>query len=171
MEVEIRARIKGLDSLRNKLLSIGAKSVDKLSQEDHYYYPKDKEKSNFVLRVRSTDDEHQLVYKALTDIDGAWHEFSTGIDKPDQAIKLLLHAGFREIVFIKKKREKFKMDEFEINLDEFDEPRDFGNWIEAEVITDDSKQGKEKIKKLFNQLGIKDEEFVHKGYPRIILKI
>jgi len=171
MEVEIRARVKDLDSIRNKLLSIRAIPVVKLSQEDHYYYPKDKEKSGFVLRIRSTNDKHQLAYKALTDIDGVWHEFTTGIDKPDQAMKLLLHAGFREIVFIKKRREEFKMNEFEINLDEFDEPEGFGNWIEAEVITDDPKQGKNKIKELFNRLDIKDEKFIHKGYPEIILKI
>lgn len=171
MEVEIRARIKDLENIKEKLLSIGAKPVGKLSQEDHYYYPKDKAKSNFVIRVRSTNDKHQLVYKAFTGRDGVWHEFSTGIDKPDQAIKLLLYSGFREIVFIKKKREEFKMNEFEINLDQFSKPKGFGNWIEAEVITDEPKEGKEKIKKLFNQLGLKEKEFVHKGYPEIILKI
>jgi len=171
MEVEIRACVKDLDDIRSKLLSIGAKYIGKLSQEDHYYYPKNEEKSNFVLRVRSANDKHELAHKALTDKDGVWREFSTSIDKPDQTIKLLLHSGFKEIVLIKKKREKFKMNEFEINLDEFEEPKGFGNWIEAEIITDDPKQGKKKIKELFNQMGIKDEEFVHKGYPRIILNI
>jgi len=170
MEVEIRACIKNLDTLRNKLLSIGANPVVNLSQEDHYYYPKDKEKSGFILRVRSNNNKHSLTYKSLTGTDGVWNEFSTGIDKPDEAIKLLLNSGFKEILFIKKKREKFKMNEFEINLDDFNEPKGFGNWIEAEVITDNPKEGKEKITKLFNQLGIGEEEFVHKGYPEIILK-
>ena len=171
MEVEVKARITSIADFRDKLLKIGSIPINKLFQEDRYYYPKNKKKSNFVLRVRSTNDKHELVYKALTDKDGVWHEFSTGIDKPDQAIKLLLHADFREILFIKKKREKFKLKEFEINLDEFQEPKRFGNWIEAEVITDDPKSGKEKIKELFNRLGIKDKDFIHKGYPEIILKI
>jgi len=171
MEVEIKARIKDLDSFRNKLSSIGASIISEISQEDHYFYPKNKKKSNFVLRVRSTNDKHQLVYKAFTDRDGVWDELSTSIDKPNQAIKILLNSGFREIVFIKKKREEFKLNDLEINLDQFDEPKDFGDWIEAEVITDNPKEGKDKIKELFNQLGIKDKDFVHKGYPEIILKI
>jgi len=171
MEVEIKARVKSLDSLRNRLFSIGANPLDKILQEDHYYYPLNKKKSNFVLRVRSAGNKHELAYKALTDEDGVWREFSTGIDKPDHVMKLLIHSGFREILFIKKKREKFKLNEFEINLDEFDEPKGFGSWVEAEVITDNPQRGKEKIKELFNRLGIKEKEFVHKGYPEIILKI
>jgi predicted adenylyl cyclase CyaB len=169
MEVEVKAKLDNSDLILNKIKKLGSKLEYEAYQKDNYFKPASSKKK-FILRLRLKDDKCELTYKELTGIDGAWKEFSTKISDIEQTRKILLEAEFYEWMTLEKKRKCFKLNEMEINLDSFTQPKDFGTWIEAEVITDNAEEGKRKIKEFLESLGIPRDKFIDIGYPEIIDK-
>ncbi|NIO44509.1 MAG: CYTH domain-containing protein [Candidatus Aenigmarchaeota archaeon] len=168
MEVELRAKLEKIDVILNKIKKLNSKLKYEVQQKDIIFKPLNSKKP-FIFRIRSNDKkDHELTYKALTGIDGVWPEFKTKISDPEQTKKMLLEAEFYEWLVIEKIRKSFSLNEFEINVDTFIEPKDFGKWIEIEVITEDIENGKKKIRQLLDSLGIPSDDLVEKGYPRII---
>jgi len=168
MEVELRAKLDDIDIILNKIKKLNSKLKYEVQQKDIIFKPLNSKKK-FILRIRSEDEkDYRLTYKELTDTDGVWKEFETKINDPEQMRKILLEAKFYEWLIIEKIRKSFSLNEFEINVDTFLEPKDFGEWIEVEIITDDIENGRKKIREFFETLGIPNDGLVEKGYPRII---
>ncbi|NIM47044.1 MAG: class IV adenylate cyclase [Candidatus Aenigmarchaeota archaeon] len=168
MEVELRAKLDDINIVLNKIKKLNSKFKYEVQQKDVIFKPLNSKKK-FILRIRSEDKkDHKLTYKELTDTDGVWKEFETKISDPEQTRKILLESKFYEWLIIEKIRKCFTLNDFEINVDTFIQPKDFGNWIEVEVITDHIENGRKKIRKFFESLGIYSNSLVEKGYPRII---
>jgi adenylate cyclase class 2 len=166
MEVELRAKINDIGITLNKVKELSKFKVE-VRQRDVIFKPLNSKKP-FILRIRSEDKNHELTYKALTDTDGVWVEYETKINDPEKMKKILLEAEFYEWLIMEKTRKCFNLNELEINLDSFIQPKDFGNWIEVEIITDDIEDGRKKIREFLKSLGISSDSIVEKGYPRII---
>jgi predicted adenylyl cyclase CyaB len=167
MEVELRSRLNNVSIILNKIKELDSKLKTEVHQKDIIFKPLSSKKK-FILRIRSEDKNHKLTYKALTGIDGVWIEHEAKINDPEQMKKILLEADFYEWLIMEKTRKSFSLNEFEINVDSFIEPEDFGNWIEVEVITENIEKGRKKIRELLKSLGIFNESIVEKGYPQII---
>jgi adenylate cyclase class 2 len=169
MEVEVRAKLGNAEDILSKIKELGSKLKYEAHQKDIYFKPINSEKQ-FILRLRLKDKESELVYKELTNKDGVWKEFSTKISDFEEMRKILLESEFYEWMNIEKIRKCFDLDGMEIDLDSFVKPKGFGEWIEAEIITDDADEGKRKIGEFLESLGIPRDEFVDIGYPQIIEK-
>lgn len=167
MEVEVKAKLDDSRDILGKIKKLGSKLKYEVYQEDLYFKPINSKKK-FILRLRLKDKNSELTYKELTGKDGVWKELSTKIGDFEQARKILLESEFYEWMNIKKKRKCFELNGMEINLDSFTQPKDFGEWIEAEIITDDADEGKRRIREFLESLGIPRNEFVDIGYPEII---
>ena len=81
--------------------------------------------------------------------------------------KMLDKMGYVTVISKIKERTQGKFGDFEINIDKID---GLGNFVEFELITDDSKKAKERILGLIEKLGLPKENIVHKGYVRLLFE-
>jgi len=171
-EIEIKARVKSLDDIKKKILTLGGKPERKISQIDIYYgehllykklgYP-------FMVRVRQEGGKALFTYKgAALKADGIWEEIEFGIDNADKGLKMLRAMGLEKIVKISKKREEFRLNNFGICLDRIE---GLGDFIELELISDDEpKKIQKKLVVFMKKLGVSPEKVIKKGYVYLLLE-
>lgn len=150
IEVEIRAKLKDINFTREKILSLGAKHIKTEKQTDKIFgRPEDLDKDHkiieghFSARVRQRGDKILVEFKEIRRT-GAGLEFSSPIPKIDDGIYLLERLGYKEAFTISKTRGLYKLDEFEICLDQVDK---LGDYIEIEHYAKDGNQKEEALKK------------------------
>ena len=169
MEVEVKAKVENLDEIRTILESMGATFTGKLYQKDSVNKLKGEEKNvepgSFMLRIREERDKNYLTFKAFTDRFGAWEEYETEILDPREMDKILKRVGFVTVMTLTKEREPGKIGKYSFNLDKI---KELGDYIEVEIISDDSKSAQEEIMKFLKSLGINKDQFERRGYPEIV---
>ena len=140
IEVEVKAKIDNFEDIKVKLNQINAVKTKTEEQIDRYFNSpvKDFAETDEALRIRETktEDSHNL--------------FS------DKCSKIFENLGFKEVRTVKKNREYFKLDNFEISLDDVEglEP-----YMEIEIALEDGtdyNEAQDKIFDLFKELGITD---------------
>lgn len=171
-EVELRARIDSIKGIIEKLHRMGAKDEGFAIQEDIYYrYIFDKEKKG-VVRLR--DDGKKITLTAKVKVhekDVCWNEEEIFLELSD---KKLLQRIFPVMLFyeecrIKKKRRKFTIGEYKINVDEVE---GLGCFIEVELKgNEDTDIMMEKIRSLLRKLGIDETRIINKGYVQLVMEV
>lgn len=169
MEIEISAKVDNLPQLKEKLLALGAKKTGDKHQFDVYLSPPHKSffKTPHYLRVRQdllnnkNSFEYIICEKGLGD-SSACEENEVEIGDGWALLNILHRLGFKEICKVEKKRESFKLEQFEIVLDRVKKLGDFIE-VEMEGKMEDEKGYSEKIRKLLSKLGVKKEQFVIDG--------
>lgn len=170
MEIEIRSKIEDLNEIKTKLESLGATFEQETEQKDRIFKRKGTENEvqkpgSFILRLRKEEDKSKLTFKALTETTGVWEEHQVNIDNFEEAENIVLKSGFVESLALNKKRIKGKLGEFNLCLDKIDE---LGHWIEAEIISNNKEEGKNKLIELFSKIGITEIE--HRGYVTMLFQ-
>lgn len=173
-EVEVKARVFDKSKLLNKLKGLGCVLSEPIRQEDRIYFPKgvsfailDKLNNPF-LRIRI--QEHKKIFtlkKSRSDeLDNIEHE--TEIENSEEMDAIIKLLGFTPSIRVTKLRQKGKLGECEICIDEVE---NLGSFIEIEKIIPDS-ESKEKtiveLLKILHELGIEPEDRVFKGYDTLI---
>lgn len=168
-EVEIRARASHT-TIRNALNTIKASKQSSSHEHDEYFkFGLDVER-RLVLRIRKKAGRSLLTFKGSSKIpeDVAWQEWETEAPDPDALEKLLLSNGLVRVVTIDKKRETYKHNDFEINLDLIE---GLGEFVEVELIGDDAEACKQRLEQFLEKdLGILPSAFVKKGYVPLMLE-
>ncbi len=149
IEVEVRARVDSLDTVRNALEDMGAKlikssrQVDKVFELDKFLDSEHKVlEGGIVARIRQDDGKIKLQFKEISRTDGAGMEFSSEVGDISLADEFLEKLDFKECFTVCKKREKYSFDGFVICLDDVEL---LGTFIEIEKMVDSSDM-KEKAK-------------------------
>ena len=167
--VEIEMRFKTEEGTEKALQESGAEFIEETEQKDTYLkFGKDEER-RVVIRFRDKQGKKFLTYKgsSVLEQDTAWQEWEEEIKDPESLQKLMLSNGFVEVVKINKKRKTYKLDGFEINIDDVE---NLGNFVEVEIHAEDAEHGKEKIINFVTQtLKIPEENIVQKGYVKLML--
>lgn len=176
-EIEIRIRIKDPSKLR-ELLKKSGKKLNIFHQTDYYFDPPDRsfifiDQQGFKdatewLRVRLAKKGDSICYKN-------WHrdkkghslyaeEIETPISNGKLFIDLLKKLGFKMISVIKKSRESWELNEFEID---FDKVERLGYFIEIEYKGEikNLSKGRKKIIDFLQTVELKDWEIIDRGYP------
>ncbi len=171
MEVEIRAKVKDPKEIRRKLEAMGAEFGKEKKQVDYIFKRKGEEKKeqkpgDFILRIRDSDKK-TFTFKALTDVTGAWEEYQTAIDSPEQMRKILEKIGFTNSLTMTKKRTQAKLDDFEVCLDNV---KGLGPHIEVELQSEDKNEAKKRILELLGKMGINEGDVEHKGYVTLLFE-
>jgi adenylate cyclase class 2 len=152
IETEIKIKLKNPEEVRQKIISLGAKSLGKKRQLDIYFDTEDEEVrgSDQVRKLRIIqDDVAILTYKGARgkdEIDAGIHkrlELETRIKDPENIRAILKGWGHKETEQSEKIRETFKYEGAEILIDQV---AFLGWWIELEG-------DKEKILDVANKLG------------------
>jgi len=161
MEIEIKAKVKDLKSIRRRLVKLGARSVKKVHQIDMYYSlykrPLNKKKGA-IVRVRHNKNIRQTLFEFDWAKNAmAAYEIEVEVNDLKNLERILKKIKAKKEVTVDKKREYFKKGVFEIVLDQV---KDLGNFIEVEIQGKDSKRNRHRIINLLERLGVEKKDFV-----------
>ena len=162
IEVEVKAKIDNFEDIKVKLDQINAIKTKTEKQIDRYFNSpvKDFAETDEALRIRETitEDSHNLfiTYKGpkIDKKSKTREEVEMKIEDSDKCSKIFENLGFKEVRTVKKNREYFKLENFEISLDDVEglEP-----YMEIEIALEDGtdyNEAQDKIFDLFKELGI-----------------
>ncbi len=169
-EVEVKAKINNVDSIRKNLNKIGVEFFKKTTQSDEVYIGNKTNLSKMSARIRLENNIYTLTVKEkLSNIlDNNEYEFVT--TKPKDTAKLLIALGFKRLIKVKKVRTLYKYKKLSICLDQV---AGLGNYIEVEKIVNesvDSQVVQKEICKFLEKLGLTKNDQVIAAYFELILR-
>lgn len=164
IEVEVKAKIGSFEEIEEKLEKIGAVKTKKEFQEDIYFNSPivDFAKTDEALRIRTTKENDKtnifITYKGPK-IDAkskTRKEIEMKIDDSQKCADIFEELGFEKVRRVRKNRQYYEYENFEISLDDIEE---LDPYMEIEIAVDDGEdycEAQNKIFKLFEQLDITD---------------
>jgi adenylate cyclase class 2 len=168
LEVEIKARVQSLKAVEARLRERGARYLGEEEQIDAYFaHPcRDFAATDEALRLRKTDGGIILTYKGrkLDDITKTREEVSAGVENYDAAKEILERLGFREVAVVKKRRQKYRLGEYVVELDEVE---GLGAFIEVEKRTENYTP--QELLEFIASLGIPVEAIERRSYLELLL--
>jgi predicted adenylyl cyclase CyaB len=176
-EIEVRFRVTQREY--NDILDILKQhnEVSESIQKDTYYCGKIYMDTNttkdcpYVVRVRESNKKNSLTYKSFVEGGTTWIEEETEISNINSTNKILNHLGLVEYLSIDKHRITAKCissngEKIEVNLDKIDK---LGDFIELEIIHDDTNFGKSELQRFISEdLHCKGAKVVDKGYVQLM---
>ncbi|MDD5145446.1 MAG: class IV adenylate cyclase [Candidatus Pacebacteria bacterium] len=179
-EIEIKVKINRseADSIRKKLLMLGAILKEKKKEKDAYFTSayEDFIKSKICLRIRQKDDALELTYKGPTtkDMDNKkqfWKpEFNILLKSSKEEAESLLQAlNFIKVAEVIKERETYDLGNQKITIDNVENA---GWFVEIEGINikkSDREMALDKNMNLLSRLGLKETNIINEPYRDIVL--
>ncbi len=160
IEVEVKAKIDDFKEMEEKLENIGAVKSKTEFQEDIYFASPivDFAETDEALRIRTTNNNTFITYKGpkLNDKAKTRKEVEMTIENSEKAKDIFTEIGFMEVRTVRKNRQYYTYENFEISLDDVE---GLNPYMEIEIALDDSEdysQAQDEIFKLFEKLGITD---------------
>lgn len=160
IEVEVKAKIESFKEIIKKLEEIGAVKTKNEFQKDIYFKSPiaDFAKTDEALRIRQTNTDTFITYKGpkLNDKAKTRKEIEMSVENSKKAADIFSQIGFEPVRCVKKHRQYYCYENFEISLDDVEglEP-----YMEIEVALEDGQSyeaAQDEIFKLFEKLGITD---------------
>lgn len=164
IEVEVKAKIDNFEDMEKKLNEIGAKKSKKEFQEDIYFNSPvvDFSKTDEALRIRTTrenaDEKIFITYKGpkIDKKSKTRKEIEMGIADSEKCSDIFEAIGFKRVRSVKKNRQYYSYENFEISLDDVE---GLDPYMEIEIALDDGSdynEAQNSIFKLFEKLGVTD---------------
>ena len=174
-EVEVKAPISDLESVRNALERIGAQQLNSETQADAYYdHPcRAFHETDEALRLRrrlpysqelaeDVDESrplYELTYKGpkVDPLSKTRIELSVGLVDATAAKSLLVHLGFKYVGEVVKKRVFYSLGDLTLSLDEVE---GIGDFLEIEQVVDSKERIeplREEMFKVLEELGLDPE--------------
>ena len=164
IEVEVKAKIDNFKDMEEKLAEIGAIKTKKEFQEDIYFNSPvvDFAETDESLRISTTTENDNtnifITYKGpkIDKESKTRREIEMGIEDSQKCSDIFEAIGFRKVRAVRKNRQYYTYENFEISLDDIEglEP-----YMEIEIALDDGEdysEAQNSIFKLFEELGITD---------------
>lgn len=171
IEVEVKAKINSFKEIEEKLEKLGAVKSKNEFQEDIYFNSPvvDFAKTDEALRIRTTNNDIFITYKGpKIDKDSKTRkEIEMSIESSEKAKGIFEEIGFREVRTVRKNRQYYTYENFEISLDDIE---GLDPYMEIEICLEDGKdysEAQDKIFKLFEKLGI-TEGFERTSYLELL---
>ncbi len=175
-EVEVKVRASH-DAVRERLAAIDATPAGTVVQKDTYYDAPDRDfaTTDEALRIRretDTDGETtvKLTYKGpLVDADSKTREEAeTAVTDGDALASILAALDFRPAATVRKKRERYRVDDLTVTLDAVD---GLGEFVECETTAPESaiSSAREDAFDLLDRLGLDPDEQVRTSYLALLL--
>lgn len=182
IEIEVRYRLTDIQEALNRIVNSGAVLQKKFHIVDHWFIPKNITNLNehdkwyniqrgVAIRIRENDvnsvllETKQLV---VSKDHTSFFENSIQVNSYENAKKILLALDKKEFLTIDKKRTIFKLDLFEIVIDEI---RNFDSVLEIEIKNVDNKaDALDLIRKYASTLGLTVEHEYRKSATVEVMK-
>lgn len=167
-EVEVKAHVKNIGDLEDKLIALGCVFSEPLRQDDRVYTKKGDSigasyRGMIVLRIRNQNGATILTLKQQQENEKDNIEREVRVDEPDQMHDMLTIMGFDEAIRVKKVRRHCRYKDTTICLDEVE---GLGSFIEVEKLTEGEGGVKvqEELFQFLESLGVSRDQRVFEGY-------
>lgn len=121
--------------------------------------------SPYVVRIRKSKKGNTLAYKSFFG-EKSWIEIESGIEDADAVRKILENLGQAAYLEIVKKRQRGKVSNIEINIDDI---KNLGHFIELEILKEEEKRGKEELIEFATEkLNVPTASIIHEGYVQLM---
>ncbi len=178
IEVEVKAKIENFEDMEKKLKNLGAIKSKKEYQEDIYFNSPivDFAKSDEALRIRTTTENDSknifITYKGpkIDSKSKTREEIEISIEDSEKCSKIFEHLGFKKVRTVRKNRQYYTYENFEISLDDIE---GLDPYMEIEIALDDGKdynEAQNKIFELFSKLDV-EEGFERTSYLELLEKL
>ncbi len=162
MEIELKARVRSLATLRRALRQLHARRSSSIHQVDTYYSPErrplDKRKG-YVLRVRAEPGKRPGRFELHIPKNAyAAEELELTVDDVRLLQKLLHLLRFRREFVIDKQRETYRLGRVTIALDVV---RGLGTFVEVEILGADTAANRAKLRRVLAQLGVREPDMCY----------
>lgn len=167
LEIEIKTPSSDNGGVERLLLSKGAEKLGEHDQVDEYFnHPsRDFALTDEALRLRR-DSKGRITYKGpkLDRETKTREEIEMEVDDLDKMAQILLRLGFRRVAKVAKKRKEFLLDGITVCLDSV---QGLGDFVELELQGTDAEEGRSRIEKLRDELGLAGSE--RRSYLEMLL--
>ncbi|NJE31154.1 class IV adenylate cyclase [Thermococcus sp. 18S1] len=167
MEIEVKFRID-FNQARAAIESLGADFVREELQEDLYFSLHPHE----LLRVRRISNLGRsfLTYKRIADPgrNEEFDEIEVEVSDFDGIVEILKRLGFREDIWIRKRRLVYQLDGVTFELNEVE---GLGAFLDIEVISDNVEEAKRRIWEIAGRLGLTEEDVEPRLYQELIREV
>lgn len=164
IEVEVKASIPSFEIMKERLNNLNAEKVKTEYQEDRYFNSpvKDFAKTDEALRIRKTKSENYerlfITYKGpkIDSKSKTREEVEMEIEDENKCSDIFKHLGFKEVRTVIKNRDYYKIDTYEISLDDI---KGLNPYMEIEITLEegsDYTEAQKGIFEMFEKLGITD---------------
>lgn len=178
IEVEVKAKIDNFEDMEKKLNELGALKTKKEFQEDLYFNSPvvDFAKTDEALRIRTTKENDNtnifITYKGpkIDKNSKTRKEIEMGIEDSEKCAGIFEAIGFKKVRAVRKNRQYFTYQNFEISLDDVE---GLDPYMEIEIALEDGSDyndAQNSIFKLFEKLGITDG-FERTSYLELLEKL
>ena len=160
IEVEVKARIDSFEEMEKRLKDLGAVKTKDEFQEDIYFASPivDFAETDEALRIRTTNNDTFITYKGpkLNEKAKTRKEVEMTIESAAKASDIFTEIGFTPARTVRKNRQYYRYENFEISLDDVE---GLPPYMEIEIALSDSEdytEAQNRIFELFEKLGITD---------------
>ena len=163
--VEIKARINNIEDLENRITKIADGEPAKIIQDDTFFIC-----VNGRLKLRTfSDDSGELIFYKRADESGPKESFYL-ISKTlePKTLRETLNLAYGTTGRVQKIRMLYFVGRTRIHIDRV---KELGNFLELEVMLDDSESsedGIEEAKTLLCQLGVKESQLIEGAYVDLL---
>ena len=171
IEVEVKAKIDSFEELEKRLENLGAIKSKKEFQEDIYFASPivDFAQTDEALRIRTTNNNIFITYKGpkLNKDAKTRKEVEMSIESAGKAKDIFEEIGFKEVRTVRKNRQYYTYENFEISLDDVE---GLNHYMEIEISLEDGNDyddAQKSIFELFEKLGI-TEGFERTSYLELL---
>ena len=171
IEVEVKAKIDSFEEMEKRLENLGAIKSKKEFQEDIYFASPivDFAQTDEALRIRTTNNNIFITYKGpkLNKDAKTRKEVEMNIESAGKAKDIFEEIGFKEVRTVRKNRQYYTYENFEISLDDVE---GLNPYMEIEISLEDGKDyddAQKSIFELFEKLGI-TEGFERTSYLELL---
>ncbi|MBE6491595.1 MAG: class IV adenylate cyclase [Methanobrevibacter sp.] len=171
IEVEVKAKIDSFEEMEKRLENLGALKSKKEFQEDIYFASPivDFAQTDEALRIRTTNNNIFITYKGpkLNKDAKTRKEVEMSIESASKAKDIFEEIGFKEVRTVRKNRQYYTYENFEISLDDVE---GLNPYMEIEISLEDGNaydNAQKSIFELFEKLGI-TEGFERTSYLELL---
>ena len=174
IEVEVKAKIDSFEEMEKRLENLGALKSKKEFQEDIYFASPivDFAQTDEALRIRTTNNNIFITYKGpkLNKDAKTRKEVEMSIESAGKAKDIFEEIGFKEVRTVRKNRQYYTYENFEISLDDVE---GLNHYMEIEISLEDGNDyddAQKSIFELFEKLGV-TEGFERTSYMELLENI
>ena len=165
IEIKVMLDCDTVETVRGRLLGLGARPVSRRREEDIYYaHPcRDFRVTDEALRLRRSGDETRLTYKGpRTIVGGAKSREEIEVEAPGDIAAILERLGFQPRVRVVKEREYYKLPGALVSLDKVE---GLGCFVEAES----RGASPEELERILEEIGARGER-VEESYAELVAR-
>ena len=169
IEVEVKVKVADLGATLGRLSKL--REVGRYEEEDIYWDDAlgTLRKRGVVLKLRRRDGTCSLIFKGrrLKCDCKAREEVEVRVDDAKGMEKILSEIGFKPSFKVFKVRREYVSPHGRVFLDEV---RGAGSFMELEAVGRELSEARVRLRRLMEEVGVKEEDVITKAYPEILEK-